>query len=599
MTSFDSEPPSATPEAPALAAPVEAEDGAQAEDRAQAEEVLEAETVAVAVLESQLLRDKWLRELPEDIVTWLVYSLPARPLWEWLGEEARGNLRLVLLSGFRATPANVKQPSVTKRLAKHAVTHAATHIDLWLATHEPLLQSIDERDDDSLIELLPALLYSHGGEALLLSLTERGRHKVFEALSALGFESESQPPPPALAAKLANASAQDDASAQGEEAASAAREEASPGAAAQEEAARLAAELIAAELSEAREREAKLQAGLSAALARADKERDKAQLKAREAERASKALENRAATLEAERTEARKLLDRTERRLRHVEREKDELEVDNKRLRRQMRRQQEISEDVRKQLARANAQLEELSPTLPASNQANGAGRAAGAASSTSSPFGSPAASAPRALSPLDREYVLQADRRQLSVTPRQVKQRIDANDEEWAFRLIQALEAVAQVHPEGHRAFLEALKPLGAYYRRVLTADTLRVLVDASNVVRYEKDQRGRGHLKSLLEMREELRRRDCFPIKLIADASLPYFIDDQEEFLAMARRGEVELSAPGQEADEILAREARRTGAYVVTNDRLFFHKATPDFEPPRITFRIIDGLLIVDEF
>jgi hypothetical protein len=98
---------------------------------------------------------------------------------------------------------------------------------------------------------------------------------------------------------------------------------------------------------------------------------------------------------------------------------------------------------------------------------------------------------------------------------------------------------------------------------------------------------------------MRRELRLRGCFPIQLIADASLPYNIDEVAELLAMGKRGEIEFSNAGQEADEVLAREARRTGAYVVTNDRNFYLKVTPDFEPPRITFRIIDGFLVVDEF
>ncbi len=556
MTSFDFAQPNAAPEPAASDATPEA-----------------------AEVEAEAPGDEWLKELPEEIVAWLVRSLPARELWDWLGNESRGSLRLVLLSGFRATPANIKQPSVAKRLAKHATTHIEIlrgMIELWRAGHASLFQSIEERDDDALSEILPALLHSHGGQPLLLALAALGRHKALDALNALDPDEDSEAP---------NASALN--SAQQDE----------PGAShslSQDEAVQVEAARLRAQLDEARERESKLQAGLSAALARFEQERDKVLLKVRESDRAHKALENRAAILESERAEARKLLDRTERRLRHVEREKDELEVDNKRLRRQMRRQQEISEEVRKQLARANSQLEALSPQ-PSANTSTSSGKSlplAARAASTS-------ASEPKVLSPVDREYVLLADGRQLSVTPRQVKQRVDANDEEWTFRLIQALEAVAQVHAEGHRAFLDALKPLGLYYKRVLTADTLRVLVDASNVVRYEKDHRGRGHLKHLLEMRDELRRRDCFPIKLIADASLPYFIDEQEEFLAMARRGEVELSVPGQEADEILAREARRTGAYVVTNDRLFFHKATPDFEPPRITFRIIGGHLIVDEF
>jgi hypothetical protein len=124
-------------------------------------------------------------------------------------------------------------------------------------------------------------------------------------------------------------------------------------------------------------------------------------------------------------------------------------------------------------------------------------------------------------------------------------------------------------------------------------------VLVDASNVARYEAGGRGKGRLSHLLLLRDELRRRDCFPIVLLADASLPYHIDEPDELTAMARRGELEIVPPGTEADEHLAREARRSGAYVVTNDRNFHLKVAPDFEPPRIPFHIRDGVVFVDNF
>jgi hypothetical protein len=46
-------------------------------------------------------------------------------------------------------------------------------------------------------------------------------------------------------------------------------------------------------------------------------------------------------------------------------------------------------------------------------------------------------------------------------------------------------------------------------------------------------------------------------------------------------------------------LAREARKTGAYVVTNDTKFHLKVSPDFEPPRIGFRAQSDVVFVDEF
>jgi predicted nucleic acid-binding Zn-ribbon protein len=519
--------------------------------------------------------DEWLDELPESIIAWLARSIGTRELWDWLGDDERGNLRLVLLSGFRATPPNLRQPAVAKRLVKHCATHRDILrglVDLWRPHHAALFDAIGERDDESLGQILPALLATHGGEALLLALAANGRSKALDELENLDPDAT----PNEAATGDAGADAVD-----GSE--SSVEAQPAPDATA-----------LQAALDDAREREARLRAALAAAQEKFEKERDKVLAKAREADRELKSTQNRAQVLEAERNEARRLLDRSERRGRHADKERETFEADNKRLRRQMRRQQEISEEIRKQLARANSELEELRPKAPDST-------ATTAGASTSPPPASTSGDsrAQKSASPLDREYVLAADRRKISVTPREVQKRVDANDEEWVFRLIQALESIRQVDPGGHKTFLDALKPLGYYYRQVLTSDTLRVLVDASNVARYEKDERNKGKLSHLLEMRDVLRSRGCFPIKIIADASLPYFIDDSDALVAMARRGEVEMSNSGQEADEILAREARRTGAYVVTNDRAFFQKATPDFEPPRITFRVVAGMLIVDEF
>jgi hypothetical protein len=179
------------------------------------------------------------------------------------------------------------------------------------------------------------------------------------------------------------------------------------------------------------------------------------------------------------------------------------------------------------------------------------------------------------------------------------VARAVARNDDAFVFHLIQAFDSMRAQSEEYFRLFLKRVREIDVYFERVLTKETTRVLVDASNVVRYDTAHKGRGRLSDLLRMRDELRLRDCFPISMIADASLKYFIDKPNELVAMANRGELLIADKGVEADEILAREARRSGAYVVTNDRNFHAKVSPDFEPPRITFRIIDGFLVVDDF
>jgi predicted nucleic acid-binding protein len=140
----------------------------------------------------------------------------------------------------------------------------------------------------------------------------------------------------------------------------------------------------------------------------------------------------------------------------------------------------------------------------------------------------------------------------------------------------------------------LKRVRELGRYYEKVLTTQTARVLVDASNVARHDAAHKGR--LEYLLAMREELRRGEFFPIIFVADASLPHFIDAPKALRGMIVRGEVLVTASGQQADEILARQARETGAYVVTNDRNFHFASAPDFTPSRLSFRIEDGVVLL---
>jgi hypothetical protein len=146
---------------------------------------------------------------------------------------------------------------------------------------------------------------------------------------------------------------------------------------------------------------------------------------------------------------------------------------------------------------------------------------------------------------------------------------------------------------------FLERVRAYDRYSARILTGDTTRVLVDASNVARFEKNKFGKGILQNLLALRDELRSRSYFPIILIADASLPYFIDQPVEFKKLVHDGIIQVTNKGEEADEYLTRLAQQTGAFVVTNDVNFHLKTAPSFDPLRIGFTIDHGAVYLHEF
>ena len=519
-----------------------------------------------------------LSELPAEVVAWLVRALAGRDLWRWLNQDEHLGLLHAITRGFQSNTGALRQPIIRQRLSKHLEQNPddlRSLIEAWTQTEPTILAVVEEQDDDdALIEQLPQLWQQHGGEALILTLAHLRREKALDAIEGIADAVDV----------LQNQSDET----HGEESP---KGESSNGVA---EAPQVLAEdnehLIArlqTQLDDSRARSEALMGALEQARDNARRTQELLRVEMKSLQRAQKSETRRAEKAESELAETQKTLDRTNRRLRHIQREHEDLEADDKKGKRQMRRQQEISEDLRKQLTQVRAQLAELQPT-PAKIK-------------TPEKPVKAKATVKRApvISPLDKLYIWKADGREFRVSPREVQRRIDANDEEWVFPLVQALDTLKDSNEKGYRVFMEALRSLDRYYGRVLTADTTRVMVDASNVARHEKDRYGRGQLRHLLAMRDELRRRDCFPIHIVADASLPHNIDESAELLEMIRAGDIEITRPGQEADEILAREARRSGAFVVTNDRTFFQKVTPDFEPPRITFRIHDGVLIVDEF
>jgi hypothetical protein len=548
---------------------------------------------------SNLNKEEIAAHLPPEVLQFLVRSVPSRALWKWLGEDGQTALLHDLTRGFQRTTSALRQPIVRNRLTDH-LRHENATFQVLLAQWgqssppPPVVSEIQALSDQELNAQLPSLLQRHGAEALLLSLLWNERRAALDALENLD---ES-----ALQATLKDEAAPETSQVQTSTQSIAKAE-------ARSEAAEQALEKERAEKNKWREAAHAAQKEAKALQVQTQGEAQTLQLRLKQEERRAVA----AATL-AEETQ--KKLDRESRRLKQSETASEELQIENKRLKRQLRQAQQIHEDLRKQLASHQIKLRlaeenhltrasacgESASTQSALTQS---GNEQTTATSTQpapkalQPKAPKTAAAIAAVSPLDQAFIWNVDGRAFRVTPREVKGAIDRNDEEWVFALIQGLDALRETHPRVHKQFIESVREMGRYYNRVLTVETTRVLVDASNVARFELDHRNKGKLISLLQLRDELRRRDCFPIKMVADASLPYNIDEPQELLAMARRGEVEIVPGGVEADEVLAREARRSGAYVVTNDRNFHLKVAPDFEPPRIPFRVRDGIVLVDDF
>lgn len=533
-------------------------------------------------------------QLPDEVLEFLVRSAPPREVWKWLDHKERRAFTNELTRGFQRTAQALQQPVVRSRLVayiRNKPTAFEALLNLWAKSKPSVLDEVrGAGDDQQLVAHLPQLWDQHGTEALLLALIVEERTVALEAWEELADAPSTELTSPDPAAAIGEVQQEAEFKAEA------------------------ALQDFKHQVEEERRRADKWQSLVKEAQARAktaEKELAQAQeLSAREKKKITLQLkheERRALAAEEALAEAGRAIDRTTRKCKAAEEEAETAAAEIKRLKRQLRHQQEVNEELRKQLVTFREGVEHnaakpAAPTFtPKPAPKKDPKRQPGALPVSRKPaaarFVLPAQQ--QGLSIPEQPFVWEAEGTAVKVSPREIQRAIERNDEDFVFGVVQALDALRELNTEGYRLFITRVRELSRYYARVLTADTTRVLIDASNVARYESNRQGKGQLRHLLTMREELRRRDCFPILIYADASLPYHIDEPAEFKAMVKRGEIQMAAAGQEADELLAREARRTGAYVVTNDRTFHHKVTPDFEPPRITFRIIDGAVLVEDF
>jgi hypothetical protein len=490
---------------------------------------------------------------PPEALAFLVRTLAPRELWTWLGTGGREELRHRVALGFRATHEVLRQPAARSRLVAHlekTPPDFQSLLQLWGASEPPVLAKIRALDEAALTAQLATLQATYGGESLLLALLLDDKAEVAEL----------------WATSIENVDVHDTANVQ----------ESSPLSLLEREIATLK-KLCARETAKASHWREKCKEAQSRAATNEKTLRDKltGQEKiARDATRQSKAENLRAANLEEKFLEADKARERAERRARSTQAESESAQQELKTLQRQLLRLQQINEELRSQLALAAQQRQDRTTEDRAEKQAQ-------ATQELRVEIKSRTASS----------FINNTDGNILRITD-----AIDRNDEAFVATLRSELKVLQKHDAATYKRLFKTLRAKGEYYTRILVNPTARVLVDASNVARYDAKKKGR--LQYLSSLRNELRRHDFFPIIFVADASLPYFIDESQKLRSLIATGEVLVTASGQQADEVLAREARATGAYVVTNDRNFHFAFAPDFTPSRIGFRINEGVVILDE-
>ncbi len=499
---------------------------------------------------------------PEIVFAAFFRAVSQRDLWAWLREDEQFGLRQEIARGFQQSPRALTQPLVRSRLKAHLEKEATTRDALAQWWRENAGKNVVEvlaliENEEAFQVQNSQLIEQFGFDHLLLTVYFDGRFSIPE-------ENETKTDNRVLETPREAPKTPSDESAQLQKQSEEWRQRAQ------------AAEQSGIQLR--RENDA-----LRNELQRAQRERE--QQTHQSAKRDSEA-QNKL-------SEAQKNFEREARRARGYEKEIEEQSLEIKRLKRLVRQGQLLQEETRRHLAQLQAQIEEqnqveeptptIMPEVPV------------VAAKPAKPKKPPRP--PKPLFGRDEVFVWKSEQREVRVSPREAKERIDKNDEIWVAALSRDIETLRDNNEELAKRFLSGVREVGRYYVRVLHGATTRVLVDASNVARYEKDSRGRGQFQHLITMREELRRYDCFPILFYADASLPHNIDEPDELKEMARRGELEIVIAGTEADDILAREARGSGASVVTNDRNFHRRVAPNWEPSRISFHIRDGIVVLE--
>ena len=121
-----------------------------------------------------------------------------------------------------------------------------------------------------------------------------------------------------------------------------------------------------------------------------------------------------------------------------------------------------------------------------------------------------------------------------------------------------------------------------------------MKVVVDASNVAHYVKNENGQPQMSNLLAAVKALEEsEDEFVI--IADASLRHDIDDKEKFEKLLESDNVEEVPAGNDADHFILEIATSEKAKILSNDKFRDYAAEfRNIASMRIPFVIDNGRL-----
>ena len=127
-----------------------------------------------------------------------------------------------------------------------------------------------------------------------------------------------------------------------------------------------------------------------------------------------------------------------------------------------------------------------------------------------------------------------------------------------------------------------------------IFLGDIMKVVVDASNVAHYVKNQKGQPKIANILAAVKALEEsEDEFVI--IADASLRHDIDDKDRFLKLLESDNVEEVPAGNDADHFILEIATNEKAKVLSNDKFRDYAAEfRNIASMRIPFVIEKGRL-----
>jgi hypothetical protein len=145
-------------------------------------------------------------------------------------------------------------------------------------------------------------------------------------------------------------------------------------------------------------------------------------------------------------------------------------------------------------------------------------------------------------------------------------------------------------------RQLIEGAERLVPGARRLLSGPVRPVVVDGSNVAWHGQPSDGKPDLDNIRQLRQKLFESGFFPVIILADASLPWQVENSDRLYRWVLRDEIGLVDSQVEADEPLLAAARMLGCPIVTNDQL--RDRDPARHVSRIGYAIGPGEVSLDE-